>query len=292
MSLLPDRTDRTDRTRKKPKVKIPVPVFTSELIKDPSPTCSLLNNLQREEQVLIQKLYIVRQLADVVKTEISASSLMQDATGTFNNPIIYINYKEQQNPLEYGNSHYTLLPDNSQTNIYPSSSQTNLPDSSTDASSTLLQETSITDCNISNPDLFNSATNLYPSALQETSVINCSDSSANTYPYTFFQETNIINCNTSQPNSSTNTYSSTLSQEISSIDHNTSQPKSSNSSANTCVSGNLFKIETPKTFRAKLKRKSKRRYQNLVIDLEKRSELLENELIERYRNLMLDLEKN
>ncbi|CAG8796052.1 9793_t:CDS:1, partial [Gigaspora rosea] len=269
----------------KPKVKTPVPVFTSELI---SPTCSLLNNLQREEQVLIQKLYIVRQLADVVKTEISASSLTTDTRSICNDPIIR---QEQQNSLEYGNFHSTLLPEinildyhssqtnlsDSSTNIYLNSSQTNLSDSSTNTySSALLQES-----NISNLNLSNSSTNVYPSALQET----------NTYPSEFLQETSIIDCNASQSISSTNTYPSTLSQKTSIIDHDTSQPKPSNSSTNTCASSTLFKIETPKTMRARYKRKEKRKYQGLALDLEKRSQsleksnkLFENELIERYRN--------
>ncbi|CAG8477197.1 29988_t:CDS:1 [Racocetra persica] len=156
----------------KPSTKKPVSIFASELIKDLNPTnpiCSLLNDLQKQEQLLIQELNDIRTLANVVKTEDFASSLTQDTKDVLNDSVIYINFPEQLNSLEYGNSHSALLP-----------------------------ETSILDHNSSQTNISDSSTNFYPStSFQETNNVD-----SNTYPSSLLEETNIIDHHPSQTNSS------------------------------------------------------------------------------------------
>ncbi|CAG8500386.1 9706_t:CDS:1 [Scutellospora calospora] len=207
----------------KPRIKTSANSITSELIKDTNPTCaSLLNDLQKEEQSLTQKLqsltqklHIIRRLTDVVKTRDLASYLTQDIGCVFNNPINYINFPEQQNSLEYLNS--------------------------IDPFETSLQENRPLDCNSSQTNSFDSLTISYPSML--------------------LQEPSIIDCNSSQSNLSNSlsiTYPSTLLQETSMPDYNTSRTNLPESLTNAFDSRSFsnqkikFKYETPETIRKKI----------------------------------------
>ncbi|CAG8752454.1 9887_t:CDS:1 [Cetraspora pellucida] len=234
----------------------PKATFNSKLIKDVNPTCSLsLNDLQKEEQFLSQKLDVIRVCVDLMKKNGFSS---------------YINLK-QQNSLECGNSQLTNPP----TSLFflDRNSQPNSSDSPTN-DSTLLQKTNIINYNSSQTNSSDSSTH-DSTLLQETNIINynssqtnLSDFSSNTYPLMMLQENSILDCNYSQTNLSdsfTIDSPSTLLQTTNVLECN-SQKTSQNSSVNVFDTvTSRFKIETPKTLHAKLElKKSKTNHKSKV----------------------------